>query len=74
MFNVIINILATIIFITTIGTFIVLRPSFKSFTKSQKIWIIILVISTIIWFLMTNIPDFINGVRDGYEEGFNSYK
>lgn len=74
MFNIIIDVLATIIFITAIGTFIVLKPSFKSFTKSQKIWTIILVISTIIWFLMTNIPDFINGVRDGYEEGFNSYK
>lgn len=65
MFEIIINILEVIMFISAIGTFIVLKPLFKTFTKSQKVWTIIFVLSTVILFLMTNIPDFIRGFTEG---------
>lgn len=65
MFEIVINILEFVVFITAIGTFIVLKPLFKIFTKSQKVWTIIFVVSTVILFLMTNIPDFIKGLTEG---------
>lgn len=65
MFEIIINILEVVVFISAIGTFIVLKPLFKTFTKSQKVWTIIFVVSMVILFLLTNIPDFIKGFPDG---------
>ncbi|RZQ57932.1 hypothetical protein [Weissella paramesenteroides] len=65
MFEIIINILEVVVFISAIGTFIVLKPLFKTFTKSQKVWTIIFVVSMVILFLLTNIPDFIKGFTDG---------
>ncbi|QDJ58360.1 hypothetical protein [Weissella sagaensis] len=68
MFEIIINILEVVMFISAIGTFIVLKPLFKTFTKSQKVWTIIFVVSTVILFFMTNIPDFIKGFTDGIND------
>ncbi|WP_439818386.1 hypothetical protein [Weissella paramesenteroides] len=68
MFEIIIDVLEFIVFISAIGTFIVLKPLFKTFTRSQKIWTIIFVISTVILFLITNIPDFIKGFTEGIND------
>lgn len=68
MFEIIINILEVVMFISAIGTFIVLKPLFKTFTKSQKVWTIIFVVSTVILFFMTNISDFIKGFTDGIND------
>ncbi|ATF40941.1 hypothetical protein AB0X56_05445 [Weissella paramesenteroides] len=65
MLEIIIDILEFVMFISAIGTFVVLKPLFKTFTKSQKVWTIIFVTSSVILFLMTNIPDFIKGFTDG---------
>jgi uncharacterized protein (DUF983 family) len=65
MFEIIIDILEFVMFISAIGTFVVLKPLFKTFTKSQKVWTIIFVTSSVVLFLMTNIPDFIKGFTDG---------
>lgn len=65
MFEIIIDILEFVMFTSAIGTFVVLKPLFKTFTKSQKVWTIFFVTSSVILFLMTNIPDFIKGFTDG---------
>ncbi|KAA8439144.1 hypothetical protein FKV75_02405 [Weissella paramesenteroides] len=68
MFEIIIDILEFVMFISAIGTFVVLKPLFKTFTKSQKVWTIIFVTSSVILFLMTNIPDFIKGFTEGIND------
>ncbi|WPQ67364.1 hypothetical protein [Weissella paramesenteroides] len=65
MFEIIIDILELVMFISAIGTFVVLKPLFRTFTKTQKVWTIIFVTSSVILFLMTNIPDSIKGFTDG---------
>lgn len=68
MFEIIIDVLEFIVFISAIGTFIVLKPLFKTFTRSQKVCTIIFVISTVILFLITNIPDFIKGFTEAIND------
>ncbi|MFL2052032.1 hypothetical protein ACEN35_03355 [Leuconostoc mesenteroides] len=48
----------------------VLKPLFKTFTKAQKIWVIILVVAVIIVFFTNEMTDMIKGYSDGY----NAYK
>ena len=73
MLDFIISVLQLVVFVSAIGTFVVLKPLFNTFTKKQKIWAVILIVSTVISFLITffvnGIPDMIQGYKDGYNAG-----
>ncbi|AIS74064.1 hypothetical protein [Leuconostoc lactis] len=69
MFDFIVTILQIVIFVSAIGSFVVLKPLFSSLTKTQKLWVIILVISTVITFFVTEIPDMVQGFNDGLNAG-----
>ncbi|TOZ06339.1 hypothetical protein [Leuconostoc pseudomesenteroides] len=69
MFDFIVTILQIVIFVSAIGSFVVLKPLFSSLTKTQKLWVIILVISTVITFFVTGIPDMVQGFNDGLNAG-----
>ena len=69
MYNFVIDLLSLIIFVSAIGTFITLKPLFKSLSKTQKIWVIVLVVSVIISFLLTEVPDFVQGMLNGINSG-----
>lgn len=70
MVNFFVSLLHLLIFVSAIGSFVVLKPLFKTFTKAQKIWVIILVVAVIIVFFTNEMPDMIKGYSDGY----NAYK
>lgn len=69
MFDFIVTVLQIVIFVSAIGSFVVLKPLFNSLTKTQKMWVIILIISTVITFFVTEIPDMIQGFNDGFNAG-----
>lgn len=54
-----------IIFVSAIGSFVTLKPMFKSFTKTQRIWFTILIAAIILSFIINDAPDAIRGFIDG---------
>ncbi|WP_349550813.1 hypothetical protein [Leuconostoc pseudomesenteroides] len=57
--------LSFIIFVSAIGSFVTLKPMFKSFSKAQKIWFTILIVAVIVSYIINNAPDAIHGFIDG---------
>lgn len=69
MLDVVVSVLHLVIFVSAIGSFIVLKPLFNTFTKTQKIWVTILVVSVVISFFTNEMPDIIQGYKDGFNAG-----
>ena len=69
MLDVIVSVLHLVIFVSAIGSFIVLKSLFNTFTKTQRIWVTILVVSVVISFFTNEMPDIIQGYKDGFNAG-----
>ncbi|OQJ80838.1 hypothetical protein BMS84_10825 [Leuconostoc pseudomesenteroides] len=73
MLDVVVSMLHLVIFVSAIGSFIVLKSLFNTFTKTQKIWVAILVVSVVISFIISfftnEMPDIIQGYKDGFNAG-----
>ena len=73
MLDVVVSVLHLVIFVSGIGSFIVLKSLFNTFTKTQKrggaILVVSVVISFIISFFTNEMPDIIQGYKDGFNAG-----
>lgn len=73
MLDVVVSVLHLVIFVSAIGSFIVLKSLFNTFTKTQKIWVAILVVSVVISFIISfftnEMPDIIQEYKDGFNAG-----
>ncbi|MBZ1525924.1 hypothetical protein [Leuconostoc mesenteroides] len=68
MLNIITEILVLIMFVSGVGSFVTLRPAYEIHSKTQKLWMSILltaIIAALVITLFTAVPDFIHGFIDG---------
>lgn len=68
MLNIITEILVLIMFVSGVGSFVTLRPTYEIHSKTQKLWVSILltaIIAALVITLLTAVPDFNHGFIDG---------
>ncbi|WP_273721854.1 hypothetical protein [Leuconostoc mesenteroides] len=68
MLNIITEILVLIMFVSGVGSFVTLRPAYEIHSKTQKLWVSILltaIIAALVITLLTAVPDFNHGFIDG---------
>lgn len=67
MLNIITEILVLIMFVSGVGSFVTLRPAYEIHSKTQKLWVSILltaIIAALVITLLTAVPDFNHGFID----------